>query len=103
MDRLNRFGTELTQLEHVSATYRIAEFAKKLFHFSVYRSCADTGREITLNTISAGHTIGELSLITQQPASANVVALCDSIVFQVSKQDFLNKFHSDPNAVNLRN
>ncbi len=55
------------------------------------------GREATLNILHEGDTIGELAAISNDTASANVVALTDAEVISVKKSDFVQFLHKNPN------
>lgn len=48
----------------------------------------DMGKEIILGEIGRGELIGEFSLLTQQPRSASVIAIRDSILLKLSKAAF---------------
>ena len=49
----------------------------------------DQGREVTLNTLQAGDSFGELALLNDQTRSASVLTLEDSRFSVISKDDFL--------------
>jgi CRP/FNR family cyclic AMP-dependent transcriptional regulator len=55
----------------------------------VYISDED-GREVTLNTLSAGDAFGELALLSDQPRSASVATLEESHLLTIAKVDFLD-------------
>ena len=49
----------------------------------------ENGREVTLNTLHAGDSFGELALLSDQARSASVLTLEDSRFSVISKDDFL--------------
>jgi len=54
------------------------------------------GKEVTLGTITAGESFGELSLIDQGPRSADVVANKDSILLKISSGAFAQVLREAP-------
>ncbi|MEM7206183.1 MAG: Crp/Fnr family transcriptional regulator [Pseudomonadota bacterium] len=50
----------------------------------------DQGREVTLNTLQAGESFGELALLSDQKRSASILTLQESRFLVISKDDFLN-------------
>jgi hypothetical protein len=46
------------------------------------------GVEVTLTTLREGHFFGEMSLVTDEPRSANIVSIKTTICFVLSKQVF---------------
>ena len=50
----------------------------------------DEGKEFVLTRLDAGEMIGELALITGATRTADVIAIEDTVVFVLSKTDFLN-------------
>jgi class 3 adenylate cyclase/CRP-like cAMP-binding protein len=57
----------------------------------------DTGGvEIILNQIEAGDMVGEVSLFDQAPRSASVIALEDSDVLELKREDFLQLIDQNP-------
>ncbi|NEP00296.1 MAG: cyclic nucleotide-binding domain-containing protein [Symploca sp. SIO2E9] len=49
------------------------------------------GKEITLNTISTGETLGEMSLVDDQPRSASVVSIGSSTLLRLDRNEFLQR------------
>jgi CRP/FNR family transcriptional regulator, cyclic AMP receptor protein len=56
----------------------------------------ETGREMTLATLSAGDFFGELSLVDGRPCSANVVAMEDSLLLALDRDAFLGHLAASP-------
>ncbi|MBI2891244.1 MAG: Crp/Fnr family transcriptional regulator [Nitrospirae bacterium] len=54
------------------------------------------GREITLSYVKPGEFFGEMSLLDGKPRSATVVAVEDSIVLVLTREDFLNQIRLNP-------
>ena len=54
------------------------------------------GKEVTLGTIAAGESFGEISLIDQGPRSADVVANKDSILLKISSGAFAQVLREAP-------
>ena len=54
------------------------------------------GKEVTLGTIAAGESFGELSLIDQGPRSADVVANKDSVLLKISSGAFAQVLREAP-------
>ena len=54
------------------------------------------GQEISLNTLSAGATLGEIALIDERSHSVNVVSLGSSILLRFSRDDFWQRVHQSP-------
>ena len=50
----------------------------------------DEGKEFVLTRLDAGEMLGELALITGATRTADVIAVEDTVVFVLSKSDFLN-------------
>ncbi|MEQ1638013.1 MAG: Crp/Fnr family transcriptional regulator [Methylococcales bacterium] len=63
----------------------------------VFTSYAD-GKEVTLLTQGAGSYFGELALLTDEPRSASVTTLENSVCGIISKTDFLNWLALHPNV-----
>jgi class 3 adenylate cyclase/CRP-like cAMP-binding protein len=60
-------------------------------------STEDTGGvEITLNQIEAGDMVGEVALFDQAPRSASVIAMEDSDVLELKREDFLELIDRNP-------
>ena len=54
------------------------------------------GREVILAILSEGEFFGEMSLLDGDARSANVIALEDTKVFTLNRQDFLNVIKENP-------
>ena len=54
------------------------------------------GKEVTLGTIAAGESFGEISLIDQGPRSADVVANKDSVLLKISSGAFAQVLREAP-------
>ncbi|MCA1991915.1 MAG: cyclic nucleotide-binding domain-containing protein [Coleofasciculus sp. S288] len=54
------------------------------------------GKEITLNTLSAGETLGELALVDSQPRSASAIAIGSSTLLRLKGEDFLERVYKSP-------
>ena len=50
----------------------------------------DEGKEFVLTRLGTGEMLGELALITEGTRTADVIAVEDTVVFVLSKADFLN-------------
>ena len=56
----------------------------------------ESGREIGLNLLEAGDYFGEIAIIDDEPRSASVVALENSLVALLPKPQTLELFHQNP-------
>ena len=56
---------------------------------------SEEGKEIILSTLRKGDFFGEMSLLDGEPRSANVVALTDANLLELSREDFLNEIVSN--------
>ncbi len=56
------------------------------------------GVEITLNQMQAGDMVGEVSLFDQAPRSASVIAIEDSDVLELKREDFLGLIDRNPDV-----
>ena len=56
------------------------------------------GRREHLNTIGAGGTLGEFSLLTGEPRSATVVALSEAGLIEVDRHAFSRVFERNPDV-----
>jgi len=62
----------------------------------------DSGREMILTIFRAGDFFGEMSLLDGQPRSANVIAVEDSRVLMLSREDFVHQLEQSPStALNI--
>ncbi len=73
-----------------SDVYFIVEGDIRVVNYSL------SGREITLDDLSDGDYFGELAAIDGQPRSASVMALTDSLVASLPKDQFLALLESHP-------
>lgn len=55
------------------------------------------GREVTVNLMGPGDTVGEMSVIDNTGRSASVVTLEETKVLWMSREDFQEAFHTMPN------
>lgn len=56
----------------------------------------DDGREVILGVLGVGEHFGELSLIDDQPRSAHVIAMEDSLLLVLRRDDFRRRVESSP-------
>jgi CRP/FNR family transcriptional regulator, cyclic AMP receptor protein len=56
----------------------------------------DDGREVILATLSEGEFFGEMSLIDDEPRSAHVIAMDDSDLLVLRREDFQHRLHESP-------
>jgi CRP/FNR family transcriptional regulator, cyclic AMP receptor protein len=57
---------------------------------------AEDGREVILGILGVGEHFGELSLIDDQPRSAHVVAMEDSTLLVLRREDFRRRVEENP-------
>ncbi len=57
---------------------------------------AEDGREVILGVLSVGEHFGELSLIDDRPRSAHVIAMDDSSLIVLRRDDFRRRVESSP-------
>jgi CRP-like cAMP-binding protein len=57
---------------------------------------ADDGREVILGLLGVGEHFGELSLIDDQPRSAHVIAMEDSSILVLRREDFRRRVEANP-------
>ncbi len=57
---------------------------------------AEDGREVILSLLGAGEYFGELSLIDDQPRSAHVIAMEESILLVLRREDFRRRVDASP-------
>ena len=57
---------------------------------------SEEGKEVILSILGEGEFFGEMSLLDGESRSANVIALSDSEVFILKRQDFLEIIHKNP-------
>jgi CRP-like cAMP-binding protein len=88
--RFNRGALVLMQGEQGDSLYLIAEGQVKVVLIG------EDGREVILSVMGPGSFFGEMSLIDEQPRSANVVAMQDSVLLQLRREDFQARVRSSP-------
>lgn len=59
----------------------------------------EKGETKFLNYIEPGETVGELGVLTDEPRTVTVKTVDDSILFKLSKKDFLEVFHLYPSVM----
>lgn len=57
---------------------------------------SEEGREVILSILGEGEFFGEMSILDGEARSANVIALADSEVFVLKRQEFINILRSNP-------
>jgi len=57
---------------------------------------AGSGREVILGILGVGEHFGELSLIDDQPRSANVIAMEESVLLVLRREDFRKRVEAMP-------
>ncbi len=57
---------------------------------------SEEGREVILSILGEGEFFGEMSILDGEARSANVIALADSEVFVLKRQEFINILKSNP-------
>jgi len=57
---------------------------------------SEEGKEVILSILGEGEFFGEMSLLDGESRSANVIALSDSEVFILKRQNFLEIIHKNP-------
>jgi len=60
---------------------------------------SDGGGDQMIGEISRGESVGEMALITDEPRSASIVAIRDSILIRLSKVSFERLIRSQPNLL----
>lgn len=60
---------------------------------------SDGGGDRTIGEISRGESVGEMALITDEPRSASIVAIRDSILIRLSKASFERLIRSQPDLL----
>jgi CRP-like cAMP-binding protein len=56
----------------------------------------EDGREVILSVLGEGAFFGEMALLDQEPRSAHVVAMTDSLLLQLRRDDFQAQLRSGP-------
>ncbi len=57
---------------------------------------AEDGREVILSVLGPGHVFGEMALLDEQPRSAHVIAMQDSILLVLRREDFQAQLRATP-------
>lgn len=57
---------------------------------------AEDGREVILSVLGEGAVFGEMSVIDAEPRSAHVIAMEDSTLFVLRREDFQNRLRLSP-------
>ncbi|MBN1960015.1 MAG: Crp/Fnr family transcriptional regulator [Deltaproteobacteria bacterium] len=84
------------QDDHGDALYIIASGKVKVVLYG------ETGRKMILTTFRAGDFFGEMSLLDGQPRSANVIAIEDTNILKLSREDFVRHLEASPaTALNI--
>ena len=58
----------------------------------------ETGKEVVLSTLTAGHFFGEISLLDGGPRTATVRTVADAVMLVLSREDFLGFLRRHPDA-----
>jgi CRP-like cAMP-binding protein len=58
----------------------------------------EDGREVILSVLGEGAFFGEMALLDQEPRSAHVVAMTDSMLLQLRRDDFQARLRSGPDV-----
>lgn len=58
----------------------------------------DDGREVILSVLGPGSFFGEMALLDNDPRSAHVVAMEDSTLLQLRREDFQTRLRSSPDV-----
>ncbi|MEL7369700.1 MAG: Crp/Fnr family transcriptional regulator [Myxococcota bacterium] len=80
----------VTQDEPGDALYIIAKGRMKVVLYG------DNGREVILTLLKAGDFFGEMALLDDLPRSANVIALADSRVLVLKRENFVEHVQNTP-------
>jgi CRP-like cAMP-binding protein len=56
----------------------------------------EDGREVILSVLSEGSFFGEMALLDDEPRSAHVIAMTDSVVLALRRDDFRNRLRASP-------
>ncbi len=57
---------------------------------------AEDGREVILSVLGAGSFFGELALLDDEPRSAHVIAMEDTVLLQLHREDFRGRLKLSP-------
>jgi CRP/FNR family cyclic AMP-dependent transcriptional regulator len=80
----------VTQGDPGDALFLIGEGQVKVAVF------AEDGREVILSVLAAGGFFGEMALLDDQPRSAHVIAMSDSALLQLRRDDFRSRLRASP-------
>jgi CRP/FNR family cyclic AMP-dependent transcriptional regulator len=80
----------LAQGDPGDALYLIGEGQLKVAVFG------EDGREVILSVLAVGGFFGEMSLLDDEPRSAHVIAMTDSVLFQLRRDDFRARLRASP-------
>lgn len=58
----------------------------------------EDGREVILSVLGPGAFFGELALLDDEPRSAHVVAMEDTLLYQLRREDFRARLRTSPEA-----
>jgi CRP/FNR family transcriptional regulator, cyclic AMP receptor protein len=58
----------------------------------------DDGREVILSVLGSGSFFGEMALLDDEPRSAHVVAMEESVLLQLRREDFQARLRSSPDV-----
>lgn len=86
--------TLFTKGQHGSEMYLIKSGLVRVF------SADEHGQEISLALLSAGDFLGEMAVLDDQPRSASAVAMEDTEVLSLSRQDFKSELAANPQIAN---
>lgn len=64
------------------------------------RSRDQEGDELNIATLGAGDVVGEISLVLRRPASANVMAVHNTVTLELSAHDFQEAIKAHPKLLN---
>jgi CRP-like cAMP-binding protein len=59
---------------------------------------AEDGREVILSVLGEGAVFGEMSVIDDEPRSAHVIAMEDSVLMVLRREDFQNRIRQSPDV-----
>jgi CRP/FNR family cyclic AMP-dependent transcriptional regulator len=59
---------------------------------------AEDGREVILSVLGQGAVFGEMSVIDEEPRSAHVIAMEDSVLVVLRREDFQNRLRQSPDV-----
>ena len=101
-EQLGYIANQMIPKKYISGEYFFLEDSEgEQCFFVIHGSVKVTrlskdGREVILAILSEGEFFGEMSLLDGDARSANVIALEDTKVFTLNRQDFLNVIKENP-------